>query len=283
MSFSDRAGSGFEFTISNGQVSGMERVFGSDTFSLTIPSSASFTVGSNSVTETLTGSRATEVVQFVQDASNTSLYHIGMETLTVTSPTTSYDNGVSFGYAFTISNGAVTGMQESFSYAGNTHTHNLFIAPTATFSMTNTGVTENLVYGNVLETIQFVASSGGLYAVASDSESFIQPGAATTLLSVEPYERAKFTVDASNAISQVQAVLVNGAVQTVTLPAGISFSVLAPGYVLETRTNGSHSSYEVFHDGNGDGIYTAVAHGQGTTVDLVGLQAQITAAVNAVT
>jgi len=47
-------------------------------------------------------------------------------------------------------------------------------------------------------------------------------------------------------------------------------------------TVGTHSAYEVFHDGNGDGIYTAVAHGTGTTVDLVGLKAQLLPSIEAV-
>jgi hypothetical protein len=57
---------------------------------------------------------------------------------------------------------------------------------------------------------------------------------------------------------------------------------LAPGFILETQKDGSTSRYEVFHDGNGDGVYTAVAHGSGTTIDLVGLKAQISAAMDGV-
>jgi hypothetical protein len=45
---------------------------------------------------------------------------------------------------------------------------------------------------------------------------------------------------------------------------------------VETIRRGTDTFYEVFHDGCGDGIYTAVAHGTGTRVDLAGLQAQIT-------
>ena len=75
----------------------------------------------------------------------------------------------------------------------------------------------------------------------------------------------------------------NGAVVALTPNSYASYSQLAAGYVLETITIGTHSSFELYHDGNGDGIYTAIAHGSGTSVDLVGIQAQLSSAINAVT
>jgi hypothetical protein len=137
---------------------------------------------------------------------------------------------------------------------------------------------------NVIEQIKFAPSgTAGLYAVVSDSQTFVQAGNATTKLSVEPFERAKFTLDASNHITQVQTVRPDGTLKTVTTHSDTTFAQLAPGYVVETVTRGGHSHYEVFHDGNADGIYTAVAHGDGTTVDLVGLKAQISGVIDAVT
>ena len=65
---------------------------------------------------------------------------------------------------------------------------------------------------------------------------------------------------------------------------------LAAGAVRFTITDGQVTGLEQAGVGNaerragrhgGDGIYTAVAHGAGTTVDLVGLQAQITAQIDA--
>lgn len=60
-------------------------------------------------------------------------------------------------------------------------------------------------------------------------------------------------------------------------------SQLSLGDILETVAYGARSSFEVYHDGNGDGAYTAIAHGTGTTADLLGLQAQLSVTINAVT
>ena len=68
----------------------------------------------------------------------------------------------------------------------------------------------------------------------------------------------------------------DGTMTAITPHSDEAFTVLAPGLVEETFTHGPHTSFEVFADGNGDGIYTAVAHGEGVTVDLAGLQAQLT-------
>ncbi len=275
---------GFEFTIGNGQVTGMQRVVGSHTFDLRLPGNATFGVGAGTVTETVTGAKETEVLQFAQDPSNASLYHLASETETIANPTTTNANGTTSGYSFTISNGTVAGMQRVWGNATNTHTHDLLLSPTASFSVSGGTVTETRVEGNSVETLQFVASgSAGLYAVASETTNFIQAGSATTLLSVEPFDRAKFTVDAGGNVTQVQHVRPDGTVTTVTPNAHTSFSQLSTGDIQETVTNGTRSSYEVYHDGNGDGIYTAIAHGAGTTVDLVGLQAQLSATINAVT
>ena len=80
----------------------------------------------------------------------------------------------------------------------------------------------------------------------------------------------------------VERVLPDGTDKTITPGSGTTYSQLAAGYVLEVRTHGTHSSYEVYHDGNGDGVYTEVAHGSGSSVDLVGLQTQVTTAINGV-
>lgn len=275
---------GFTFTVTNGQVTGLARVHGTHTSPLKLPANATFVVGTDSITETLTQTKETIVRQFVHDSVSSTLYHVGSETVTVTNPTTTYGNGYTFGYGFTVSNGKVTAEQITSGASGHTHSHKVAIAPTASFVVNGTQITETLVVGNVVETIKFVQTgSAGLYAVVSDSKTFVQAGSATTHLSVEPFERAKFTLDASNHITQVQSVHLDGSVSTVKPHSGTTFTQLAAGYVVETVTRGNHSRYEVFHDGNGDGIYTSVAHGAGTTVDLVGLKAQISGVIDAVT
>lgn len=275
---------GFNFTVANGQVTGFARVIGSHTVNLHLPGNATFAVGSNTITETMTESHETIVRQFVQDSSTASLYHVGSESITILNPTTTYSNGYTFGFGFTIANGSVTAEQITRGGSGHTHTQTVHIPPTASFSVSGTQVTETFVHDNVIEQLKYTPSgTGGLYAVASDTQTFIQSGNAATQLSVDPFERAKFTLDASNHVTQIQSVHVDGSLSTITPHTGTTFSQLAPGYMVETVTHGSHSSYEVFHDGNGDGIYTAVAHGSGTTVDLVGLKAQISTVIDGVT
>ena len=275
--------SGYKFDITNGAVTGEERVFGDHTFSLRIPSDATFTTGTGTVTETISGSRATETLQFTADSSDATLYHLSSETRTITSPTTTYGDHT-FGYGFIISSGAVTAMSVTEGHDSHTHTETLRISPTATFTVgTDGSVTETQVSGHTLESTTYTPSgTAGLYAVSAETETFIQSGGSATRLNVEAFERAKFTVDTSGAVTEVDRVMLDGSTKTVTPDSSTTYSQLAAGYVLETHTHGTYSSYEVFHDGNGDGVYTAVAHGSGTTVDLVGLQAQISTGVNAV-
>lgn len=267
---------GFEFTVTNGQVTGMERVFGSFTFDLQLPSNATFAVGTNTVTETITGTSATEVIQYTAESGNSSLYQVSEDTVTFTNPSTTSSNGHTLGYSFTVSNGTVTAEQETVGISTHTFSFNVPIPPAAIFSVGSGTVTETLVQGNAVETIQFVQPSGSsLYAVASESTAFVQPGTATTLLSVNPYDRAEFTIS-NGAVTQVQSVSPSGAVTTIVPNSHTTFTQLAPGFVEETTTFRSHSSYEVFYAGSGsNGIYTEVAHGSGTAVDLVGLQAQL--------
>ena len=271
---------GYKFDITNGQVSGIERVFGSHAQTLRLPGDATFTVGATSVTETLAGKQSTETIQFVQDASDAMLYHVGSEQTSVTALTTVYGSHT-FGYEFTIANGAVTAMQVEDGGGSHTFSHTVQTGPTTTFAVdAGGGVTETSVYGNTIATTSYVQPGGaGLYAVAADTQTFVQAGGSATHLDVQPYERDKFVIDGSGAVSQVQQVRSDGSTRTITPNSATTYSQLEAGYVLEVRTHGTHSSYELYHDGNGDGIYTEVAHGPGSAVDLVGLKAQITPAI----
>jgi len=278
---------GYEFTINGTAVTAEQRVIGTSIYNLNLPSNATFVAGAGTVTETLTGTNATEVTTFTQDATNTAVYHITSVDETVTNPTTTTSNGGANGYSFTISNGSVTGIQSVFGHGNYTRTvSELIPVAGSSYAVSGNTVTQTSVHDNVVETLQYVQSgSAGLYAIASDNQTFILPGSSTTLLSVNAGDREKFTFDALSNVTQVQHVSQDGTVTTATLGSNVSYSQLAAGYVLETVTNGTQSHYDVYHDGNGDGIYTSIAHGAGTaaTVDLVGLQSQLTSTIHGLT
>src|SRR5471032_538074 len=139
---------GYKFNITNGQVSGISRVFGSHTQSVHLPSNATFTVAATTITETLAGTKATETIQYVQDVSDATLYHVGSDLTTITAPTTSYGNGHTLGYSFTIANGAVTAMQTTQGNASHSSTHTEQTGPTTSFALgASGGVSETIVYG----------------------------------------------------------------------------------------------------------------------------------------
>jgi hypothetical protein len=274
---------GVEFTISQGSVTGMELVVGNKTVPLHIPAGATFAVSAGAIAETIPGRLGSESLNFVADPAKAGLFHLASDTFTVSNPSPTDAHGNISAYGFTIAQGAVTAMHEIIGNAHHTNSHNVRIASTEAFSISGNTVTETLVQGDTIETIRYVTTGpSGLYAIASDSTTFIAPGTATPLLSVEGGERAKFVFDASHKITEVDMMLPNGSSHALRADPLTTFTLLAPGYVVETHTAGTRSSYEVFHDGNGDGIYTAVAHGSGT-VDLVGLKSQINAAIELVT
>ncbi|MBS0369824.1 MAG: hypothetical protein JSS57_11565 [Proteobacteria bacterium] len=286
-----RTTAGFQFTFTDGQVTGIGLEYGTHTHSLTIPSNTTFTVTDGVITETLTKPWGTDTIQYTQDANDATLYHITSETHTIAEPDTTDSQGHLHGYTFTISDGAVTGVQvvtgttKDDDDDGKTITHNREILPGQHFTLNADGsVTETTLSGSTVKTIQFVAdATSGFYAIASETTTFIQAGSATTLLNVQPLIRDSFTFDASGAITQVEAVRPDGSTKVLNTSPNTTFTELEAGYVLETFTKGHKSYFEVYHDGNGDGIYTSVAQGSGTAVDLIGLKAQIDATVDSLT
>ena len=275
----------FQITVASGAVTGISEVFGTHTISLHIPSDATFTVGAGTVTETLTGTHETTAITFTTDPANANVFDITNVTTTETTPTTTDDEGGSRGFSFTIASGAVTAEQFSFTDDdGTTHTRTITPPPDASFTVGTGTVSETFVSGHQVETITFVQPTGStLFAVGSTSTTFVPEGSATTALNVESFERAKFTVDSTGHVTAVQTVAPDGTATTVTPGSDVTFTQLAAGYVEEVRTHGSHSSFEVFFSGSAsNGVYTAVAEGSGSTVDLVGLQHQIAALPSAV-
>lgn len=270
----------FQFSLSNGQVTAEQVVRGGHTSNVPIPSGATFTVGAGTVTETLTGAHGAKTILFTADAATPANYQVSSITETVTSPTTVDGKGHVHGTSFTIIDGKVTAEQEvSGSSAASTHSHAVRLDPAAQFTVNGSTVTETTVEGDRIETSQFVSSgSAGLYAVSSETTTFVPAGTATTHLSVDTSDRLQFTFGSTGSVATVSRVHADGTATAVTPDSHDTFAQVAPGFVVETFTHGSNTAYEVYHDGNGDGIYTEVAHGTGT-LDLAGLQAQLIPAV----
>jgi hypothetical protein len=263
------------FTISDGQVTGIEYVIGSRTIAAGLPAGATFTVGAGTVTETLTRGTATATLTFTADATDAGLYHLTQEVRCFDTTATNMPT-----YGFTVTDGAVTAMTQAFGSSGWTHSVAVADLAASVFMLAGSTVTETAIRGNTLETLQFTTTDGTTYKLASETLAVIPVGTAATALDVDPYERMRFTFD-GDTVSAAQSVRADGTTVDVHLGSTVAYAQAAAGYVVETITRANHSYYEVFHDGNGDGIYTAVAHGQGTTVDLVGLQSQITAQIDA--
>jgi hypothetical protein len=268
----------FEFTVSNDQVTAEAVVFGQHTEAIRIPGDAAFTVTGSTISETITGAHAVDTTTFTPETASPALFQISAQTQTVTSPSTTDADGHVFGYSFTVANGAVTAEQVvTGASAAAAHIHDLCAPPDASFAVSGADVTETVVQGHEVEVSTFAPSGTmGLFALASRTESFIPVGAATTQLSVDPFERDAFTFGPSGSVATVSQVHADGTTTAITPHSDETFSLLAPGLVEETVTHGSHTTFEVFDDGNGDGVYTAVAHGEGSTVDLASLQAQLT-------
>ena len=262
------------FTISDGQVTGIEHVIGSRTIAASLPANATFTVGTGIVTETLIRGTASATLTWTADAADTGLYHLTQEVRSFDTAATDTPT-----YGFTVTGGAVTAMTQTFGTSGWTHSVAVADLAASVFTVDGSTVTETAIRGNTLETLQFTTTDGTTYKLAAETLSVVPVGTAATALDVEPYERMRFTFD-GDTVAAAQSVKADGTAVDVHLGSTVAYAQAAAGYVVETITRGSHTYYEVFHDGNGDGVYTAVAHGQGTTVDLVGLQSQITAQID---
>ena len=271
----DELGSGdVRFTISDGQVTGIEHVIGSRTIATGLPANATFAVGTGTVTETLTRGTATATLTYTADTADAGLYHLAQEVRSFDTTATNTPT-----YGFTVTGGAVTAMTQTFGASGWAHSVAVGDLAASVFTVEGSTVTETAIRGNTLETLRFTTTDGTTYKLASETLTVVPVGTAATALDVEPSERMRFTFD-GDTVTAAQSVKADGTAVDVHLGTTVAYALAAAGYVVETITRGSHSYYEVFHDGNGDGIYTAVAHGQGTAVDLVGLQSQITAQID---
>jgi len=281
--FYGQEGSGtFGFTISGSSVTAMSAVNGTKSHALKIPANASFVAsvvkGVASVTETITQPKSTETIVYGAESATSTAFHIVSDTIVVAAPTTTLANGAVSGFQFTTTNGVITDVQLNSTYKGATHS--VDAGPTgAVFAKNADGsVTETFVHGNSIEAITFVQPTGStLYAIAKDATTFIPLGTATTALNVEPEDRLDITLT-GNSVTGVQSVAPNGVKTTLKLPTGVVFQEVTagdPSLIQEVVTHNGHSSYELFLKSTATGLYTEIAHGTGTTVDLVGVQTQL--------
>lgn len=273
-SFDEPTPGAVRFTIQGGRVAGIEHVVGSRAIATGLPANATFVVGAGTVTETLTREGATATLTWTADPHDATLYHLTREVRTFDTAAAGTPT-----YGFILRGGTVAAMTQTFGPGGATHTVDVACLVASAFKIDGDTVIETTIRGNTLATLTFTTTDGNSYKLASETLSVVPAGPATTVLDVEPYERMRFTFS-GDTVTQAQAVKMDGSTITVPPHAGVTYTRAAAGYVVETIRRGTDTFYEVFHDGSGDGIYTAVAHGTGTAVDLAGLQAQITAQID---
>lgn len=237
---------------------------------VTAPSFSFAGIGGATVTETITTSNGSETLTYGLVSGSSSNYQLESDLVSLSSSSTAPS------YSFTLSNGSVTAESVTASYNGQSATHTVRLDSDAVYSVGSGTITETLVHQNAVETKLFTAnSSGSSYSLTSDSTAYIALGSATTALDVNAQHRMEFTIS-NGSVTAEQIVTPSGSTATVNANANISYSVLAAGFVEEVITHGSSTSYVVFASGsNSNGIYTEIAHGSGSSVDLVGLQSQL--------
>jgi len=272
--FDEPAPGDVRFRIQGGRVTGVEHVVGCRAIATGLPANATFIVGAGTVTETLTSGATTATLTWTADPHDPTLYHLTHEIRTF--DTTSADMPT---FGFMLRGGTVAAMTQTFGATGGTHTVDVARLVASAFTVDGNTVTETTIRGNTLVTLMFTTTDGTTYKLATETLCVVPAGPAATVLDVEPYERMRFTFS-GDTVTLAHAVKMDGSTIAVPPHAGVTYTRPAAGYVVETIRRGTDTFYEVFHDGRGDGVYTAVAHGTGTTVDLAGLQAQITAQID---
>lgn len=261
--------------------------FGSHSQTVTPTSSSpTFAFQSNAATqtttvsETVTHTNSTETLTYSSGANgNASSYWLSTDTVTITNPSTTLPGGATVSFSFG-SSGSVT---ETETRGGHTFTNTEAAVPTASFTGLNTGtVTESTISGNGVTTITYTGSASAGYAVQQISTTFVPTNGATTVLSVNPCDRANFDFTAGT-VAWVGPGGTAGTARSLTANSHVTFTDLGAAtgltgdFVQETATFGTHSSYEIFYSSTGTkGEYMEVAHGS-ATVDLTGLTTQIIA------
>jgi hypothetical protein len=274
----------YGFTINSNTITAMTVTSGNNTRTLKLPSNATFVAskagGLQIVTETIKGTNSTEVIVYTAQSPTSTSFNLTSDTLTYNSPSTTTGSGWTQGVSFNSSNGIITGYSTSTTYNGKTFTSNVSTPAGAIFTKnSNVSVTETLVQGNAIHTLNYVQpnATSSLFTLASDSHTYIQPGSSTTVLNVNPYDQLVLTFS-GNTVSGVQSLAPNGVKTNMTLPSGVSFQEVTAGktnFVQEIISHNNNTSYVLFLQSSVNSNYTEVAHGSGSSIDLVGLQAQL--------
>jgi hypothetical protein len=280
--FSEVRGDTFGFTISGTSVTAMSVLKGTSSFALKLPTNATFVASTENgiakVTETITKTASTETIVFGAESATSTAFHPVSDTIAVSAPATSLASGATVGYEFVTTNGSITDVQKTVT--SNRTTHSVDAGPSGAIFAKNAdgSITETFVQGNAIETIKFVQPTGStLYAIASDTKTFIPAGTSTTRLDVHPEDRLDITLT-GNSVSAVQSVAPNGVKSSVALSANLVFQEVTagdPSLIQATTTYNGQSGYELFLKSTTTGLYTEIAHGAGTTVDLIGVQTQL--------
>jgi hypothetical protein len=273
----------YGFTFNGNNVTGMKVTYGTQTHTVGIPTNANFAVSTNgglkSVTETIKGTKTTESLVYTAMSPTSSDFLLSSDTLTFNTPSTSPSKGWTQGVSFNLSNGTITGYFNSSTYNNKTYTSSLISPSSGIFTKNSDGsVTEILSQGNFVESITYVQPKDStLYAVSIDKHTYIQPGQATTLLSVNSSNHLSLTFT-GDSITGVSSIASNGAKTTKNIPSYASFMEVTPGktnFVKEVISHNSSTSYVLFFQSSANSSYTEIAHGSGSVIDLVGVQTQL--------
>ena len=275
----------YGFTISGNTVSAMSISKGTNSHTLKLPSNATFNASSDggvqSVTETLNNNNGTEVIVYKALSSGSNSFVITSDTLNVTTPSVS-NGSLVMGVSFNSVNGVITGMTENTTYKGKTSTHLIYSDSDSVFVKNSDGsVTQTFVEGNSIIATKYVQpstnNSSSLYAVASTQTTYVSVGTAKTNLSVNPDNQLILTLT-GNSVTGVQTLSSNGVKTSVNLPSSITFQEVTAGktnLIEELITHNSNTSFILYLQSGTGSTYTEIAHGAGSSIDLVGIQAQL--------
>lgn len=178
------AGTSYAFTITDEDVTGMQKIVGTRAIAMELPAEATFTVSGGTVTETLLYGSATEALTYVANDSNNGTYFLAHDLKTFD---TRSANARSYG--FMVIDGILMSLAEGRGVAGSTQTVDVTRLAATAFAINGDTITETSVQRNVVETLTFVARDGSSYHLAPSLKTFISAGDATTMLFVESTER----------------------------------------------------------------------------------------------
>ncbi|GAB6050622.1 hypothetical protein JCM16106_14700 [Hydrogenophilus islandicus] len=180
-------------------------------------------------------------------------------------------------YRFTIANGNVTAVSE----VKKGYEKAKLIKPGTTYTVQGNQVIKVETKKGYQETSVYQDPDGdGLYVKVGETKQplgsvttgspAVGQGSGTVPSSAVLYgSQKKFVFDAQNNVTAVQEVK-NGYLKNEALWKYSAIEVIDQGVVLLQKVSGT---WELYRDGNGDGVYTEIGQGFGnpTTVDLTGI------------